>query len=134
MLETAIRRCAVERAIWLAAALAFFVTMFISGCATVDRSDRSALTKFNRIAEYNTYDLWRYEATAMTVSSSYGLTEEGEATRMRWLIEHMQLNDLSIFDYEIVDKKTVLLVQGLLGASYKMTYTVKIAKGSSTVK
>ena len=108
--------------------------LFISGCSTLDQHDRGALTKFDPISEYNTYDLWRYEAIAMTASSSSGVTDEAEATRMRWLIEQIQMNNLSIVGYEIVDRKTVLLRQGWGGASYRIIYTVKIPKGNGSVK
>lgn len=113
---------------------AMSLTMLMSGCAAIDQHDRSGLTTFDPIAEYNTYDLWRFEATAMTVIKSYGMNDEGEATRMRWLIERMQMNNLPIVGYEIVDRKSVLLVQGLAGASYKIIYTVKIPKRNSSVK
>ena len=118
----------------LTVVIASFFVILMSGCSTIDQHDRGALTKFEPISEYNTYDLWRYEAIAMTVSSSYGMTDEGEATRMRWLIEQMQMNNLPIVGYEVVDKKTVLLRQGWAGASYRIIYTVKIPKGNGSVK
>lgn len=118
----------------LTVVIASFFVILISGCSTIDKHDRGGLTKFDPISEYNTYDLWRYEAIAMTVISSYGMTDEGEATRMRWLIELMQMNNLPIVNYEIVDKKTVLLREGWAGASYRIIYTVKIPKGNGSVK
>ena len=118
----------------LTVVIALFFVILISGCAILDQHDRGALTKFDPISEYNTYTLWRYEAVAITVSSSYGMTDEGEATRMRWLIEQMQMNNLPIVGYEIVDKKTVLLRQGWGGASYRIIYMVKIPKGNGSVK
>lgn len=118
----------------LSVVAASIVVLFIAGCSTIDQHDRGGLTKFDPVSEHNTYDIWRYEAIAMTVISSYGMTDEGEATRMRWLIEQIQMNNLPILGYEIVDRKTVLIRQGWGGASYRIIYTVKIPKGNGSVK
>jgi hypothetical protein len=102
--------------------------VLFTGCAAIDEHDRAGMTKLTPISESKEYGLWRYEVLAMTVINNYGLGEAGEATRMRWLIEVMQLNKLPTVGYEIIDKKTVAIRQASHASSYNVIYTVKIPK------
>lgn len=86
------------------------------------------------ISETASYGVWRYEVLALTVINRYGINEEGEATRMRWLVEIMAENKLPTVGYEILDKKTVVIRQASHASSYNVIYTVKIPKVNSLVK
>lgn len=101
-------------------------TLTVSGCAVVDKADRSALTKFEPMSTNQEYSIWRYEA--VTQPLGHDLDESGEETRMRWLVEYMQMNNLPALGYEILDKKIIKIGQSFIGNAHRIIYTVKIPK------
>jgi hypothetical protein len=112
----------------------FLLQISISGCATIDSYDSRALTRFDPISQNGTHEIWKYEAFVPAGGGSYGLNELGDATRKRWLLEHLRMNSLSPTDYEIIETKTSVAGEGWAGNSHRIFYFVKAIKESSGVK
>jgi hypothetical protein len=110
-----------------------FLLVF-TGCAFIDTHDSRALTRFDPINQNEDYEIWKYEAFVPAGGGDYGFNDLGEATRMRWLVEHLRINNLSSIDYEIVDKKTSIAAEAWAGKSYKIFYFVKIPRKNSGLR
>lgn len=112
----------------------FLLLLAISGCATIDSYDSRALTRFDPLSQNGKYEIWRYEAFVPAGGGSYGLNELGEATRTRWLQEHLRMNGLSSIGYEIIETKTSVAGEGFAGNSHRIFYVVKALKENIGLK
>lgn len=112
--------------------LLFF--MIISGCAVVDSHDSRQLTRFDPVSQHEKYEIWRYEAFVPAGAGSYGMNELGEATRVRWLQKHLQMNGLSPVDYEIIETKSSVAGQGWVGSSHRIFYVIKAKREDVGIK
>ncbi len=102
----------------------FLLLLIISGCSTIDSYDSRALTRFDPISQNGKYEIWKYEAFVPAGGGGYGMNELGEATRIRWLQEHLRMNGLSSIGYEIIETKTSVAGEGWAGNSHRIFYVV----------
>jgi hypothetical protein len=112
----------------------FLLLIIISGCATIDSFDSRALTRFDPILQNDKYEIWKYEAFVPAHGGSYGMGDLGDATRIRWLQEHLRMNGLSPISYEIIETKTSVAGQGFGGTSHRVYYVVKAIKENVRMK
>ena len=96
------------------------LALFSGACTTTENLERLEQTEFNPIGD----SVFEYRALASPVlrpEDSSGAEQE----RIKWLEQYLHDNGFCQNGYNITERRTVLLVEGLLGASYDIFYTVR---------
>ena len=92
--------------------------IFVGACSVNQDLERLSQTEFTPIGN----SAFEYKALASPVLRPED-SSDAELERIVWLERYLTDNGLCPYGYEIIERRTVLLVTGLLGASYDIFYT-----------
>lgn len=96
------------------------VAMLIGACAVNYNLERLSQTEFRPIGD-SAFEFKALSSPLLRPEDSIGAEEE----RIRWLESYLDDNDLCPDGYEITQRRTVLLLEGLLGSSHDIYYSVR---------
>lgn len=94
------------------------VMLVISGCSSIDRNLMSGFEPFTDDDGGVIFSYWADEATLTYPEDS----PDAEAIRMQWLERYLELNELCLDGYEIVERKAVAKTRGIGGIAHRIVY------------